>query len=262
MFNQDGYIRVYRRKLNERNKDIKNKEYFLYMKVVYRISDSHNAKIRPPYFTKKQSFSHFLRIFKNHDVYVFADNIGEDTYNFILNYVDQSKIIRTNLGNSASFLNAVDFVLNIFDDSEKVYFAEDDYIYTQDAPMVIEEGLSIADYSSGYDHPDKYINHNEGGPNPFISEGGEETRCLLTKSRHWKITNSCCMTFATTVKTVKEDRSLYSKHCGDTYPRDFNLFCDLYAKGRKLVSCIPAVSTHAEIQLMAPLIDWEKEMKN
>lgn len=232
------------------------------MKIIYRISDSHNAKIRPSYFTKEVSFSHFLRIFKDYDIYVFADNVGEHTYEFISNHVDKSKIIRTNLGNSSSFLNTVDFVINTFEDSEKIYFAEDDYIYTKDAPIIIEEGLLLADYSSGYDHPDKYINHSEGGPNPFIGEGGEATRCLLTMSRHWKITNSCCMTFATTVKKVKEDRHLYVKHCDDAFPRDFSLFCDLYLKGRKLVSCIPAVSTHAEIEWMSPLIDWEKEINN
>ena len=91
---------------------------------------------------------------------------------------------------------AVNYALKTFDLHEVVYFAEDDYIYKKNAPTIILEGLQVGDYSSGYDHPDKYINKKDGGPNPFIEDGGELTRVLLTKSSHWKLTNSCCMTFA------------------------------------------------------------------
>jgi hypothetical protein len=138
----------------------------------------------------------------------------------------------------------------MFSDKDKVYFAEDDYIYTRNAPQIIEEGLSIAEYSSGYDHPDKYINYSDGGPNPFISEGGELTS-------HWKNTNSCCMTFATTVKTLKRDYDVYMKYCSTTHPHDFEMFYEL-TKYSSLVSCIPSVSTHGENMW---LIDWEKEFE-
>jgi hypothetical protein len=39
--------------------------------------------------------------------------------------------------------------------------------------------------------------------------------------------------------------------------------CDLYKlKGRRLVSCIPAVSTHGETQYLSKFIDWEKEFNS
>jgi len=155
---------------------------------------------------------------------------------------------------------AVDYACSSFSEDEKIYFAEDDYIYTRRAPQIIEEGLSIGDYSSGYDHPDKYINHAEGGPNPFISEGGELTRVLVTENSHWKITNSCCMTFAVTIKTIKEDYDIIHKNCSGSHPYDFQMFCDLCKyKNRKVVSCIPGVSTHGETQWLSKFIDWEKE---
>jgi hypothetical protein len=153
------------------------------------------------------------------------------------------------------FLN---YVIKNFNDNDKIYFSEDDYVYKKEAPRIIEEGLLIADYSSGYDHPDKYLNHSEGGPNPLIEKGGELSRVLLTNSSHWKFTNSCCMTFATTVKTLKEDIELFENSCGGKDPGDFGLFCDLYKKNRTLASCIPSVSTHGEVEWMAKLIDWEK----
>jgi hypothetical protein len=230
------------------------------MKVLYRISDGGYNKRKPSYVTKKGVFLHFLKIFYDHDIYVFADNVTKDTFNFLQQHIDSSRIMLTSLSNAGSFLNTVDFAITNFKDNEKIYFAEDDYIYLQEAPKIIEEGLDIADYSSGYDHPDKYINHADGGPNPFIEKGGELTRVILSKSRHWKITNSCCMTFATTVKTLKEDLETFKKYCSTTHPYDFEIFRELSGKQRVLVSCIPAVSTHGETQWLSKFIDWEKEI--
>ena len=230
------------------------------MKILYRFSDGGYNKLKPEYVVKRSVLLHFLNVFEKHEIYIFADNIYDDTYEFIKKYVHPLHIIRTSLSNAKSFMNCVDYAINNFDENEKIYFAEDDYLYTKEASYVIEEGLEIADYSSGYDHPDKYINHSEGGPNPFIEHGGELSRVLLTKSKHWKFTNSCCMTFATTVKTIKEDYDIFSRHCTTDHPHDFYIFCDLNTyKSRKLVSCIPAVSTHGETMWLSKLIDWEKE---
>jgi hypothetical protein len=226
------------------------------MKIIYRISDGGYNKIKPAYVTKKGVFEHFMRVFAGYDIYVVADNVSEETYQFILTYVDASKVSRTKLSNAGSFMYSVFFAIEHFNDDDNVYFAEDDYIYTKNAGMIIEEGLSIGDY--GYDHPDKYINYEDGGPNPFIRHGGENTIVKLTAHRHWKITNSCCMTFAVNVKKLKQDVPIMQKHCGGTHPYDFEMFLDL-TKKRTIVSCIPAVSTHGEIAWLSPLIDWEHE---
>lgn len=170
-----------------------------------------------------------------------------------------SNIFRTKLSNAGSFMYSVMFAMQCFHQDEKVYFAEDDYVYTKNAPTIIEEGLDVGDYSSGYDHPDKYINTNEGGPNPFILNGGETTIVKLTKSSHWKITNSCCMTFAVKVKTLKEDLPIIQKYCSGTHTHDFQLFCELKQKNKHVVSSIPGVSTHGETKWLSPLIDWEQE---
>ena len=230
------------------------------MKVFYRISDGSHDKRKPEYLTKQKTFLHFLSVFKKYDIYVFADNVKRETYTFLCQYLPHYKIIETKLGNSKSFVYALDFALKFFPDETAVYFAEDDYIYTQSAPKIIEEGLQIGDYSSGYDHPDKYMNHCDGGPNPFIEDGGEKTVVLLTGSSHWKITNSFCMTFASTVKTLKADRHIIERHCQGPFPYDFPMYTVLRnQKNRKLVSCIPSVCTHGELLWLAKLVDWEKE---
>lgn len=234
------------------------------MKIIYRISDGGYNKIKPEYVTKKGCFLHFLETFNNYDIYVVADNVSDETYEFLSSKIEASKIFRTKLSNAGSFMFSVNFAIITFsDNNEKIYFAEDDYLYTKNAPKIIEEGLSIADYSSGYDHPDKYVNHSDGGPNPFIFNGGEETKVLITKSSHWKLTNSCCMTFATTIKTIKEDLPIYKKYCSTTHPYDFQMFTDLrLINNRKIVSSIPGVSTHGETMWLSPFINWELQITN
>jgi hypothetical protein len=233
------------------------------MKIIYRISDGGYNKIKPHYVTKRGIFLHFIKIFAGYDITIVADHISDETYDFLCSYVDSSKVYRTNLSNAGSFMYSIHHALDNFNDNEKVYFAEDDYIYTQNAPIVIEEGLDIGDYSSGYDHPDKYINHLEGGPNPYIEQGGELTRVMISKHRHWKITNSCCCTFAVKISTIKSDIEIYNKYCSGTHPHDFQLFLELKRlHNRNVVSCIPAVSTHGETQQLSPFINWEQEFIN
>jgi len=231
------------------------------MKILYRISECGNKWGKPYYVTPIKCFLHFLKVFKGHDIIIIADNVSNEMYEFLTYNIDKKCVIRTNLHNAGAFMYAVDYAIQHFNDSDMVYFAEDDYIYTKNAPLILEEGLTIADYSSGYDHPDKYINHNEGGPNPHIANGGELTRVLITSNSHWKLTNSCCMTFLTRVKTLKEDLEIYKKHCSTRHPHDYNMFQELInIKNRKLVSPLPSVSTHGEIQWLAKFIDWEKQI--
>jgi hypothetical protein len=232
------------------------------MKIIYRISDGGNIKNKPAYVTKKGVFHHFYKIFKDHDIYVVGDNISNDTYLFLCKYIDHKKIIKTSLGNAKSFIFAVGIAINLFSPEDKVYFCEDDYLYTQTASKILEEGLDISDYCTGYDHPDKYINTKEGGDNPLITEGGELTRVLITNSSHWKYTNSFCMTFATTVKILVEDIHIYEKYCQYNIPNDFYLFQELRSKGRKLVSTLPSISTHGETKYLAPFINWEQAINN
>ena len=233
------------------------------MKILYRISERGNIKNKPSYINPKMCFLHFIKVFNNSEIYVIADNVSDDFYQFLCSNINHERIMRTNLYNCGAFLFAVNYAINNFNDSDIVYFAEDDYVYTKKAPMIIEEGLYIADYSSGYDHPDKYINYNEGGPNHYISGGGELTRVLITSNSHWKYTNSCCMTFATKVKTLKDDLDIYMKYCIGNCPNDFHMFIELIEiRKRKLVSAIPSVSTHGETAWLAKFIDWEKEINN
>ena len=43
--------------------------------------------------------------------------------------------------------------------------------------------LEDQNHSEDHSHSE-YKNHSEGGPNPFIKDGGEITRVMLTKNRN------------------------------------------------------------------------------
>jgi hypothetical protein len=228
------------------------------MKVIYRISDWGNIKEKPDYVTKTGIFYHFYRTFKNYDIIVIADNINDDTYNFLLKYLNPQQIIKTQLGNSPSLLFALQLAINNFHDEDKIYFAEDDYIYTPEAPSIINEGLDISEYCSGYDHPDKYINTLEGGNNKYIINGGELSRVIISQNKHWKKTNSLTMTFAAKIKTLKKDFPIFVKYCSNNLINDFRLFFELGTKHKRtIITSIPAVSTHSETKYLSPFINWE-----
>ena len=108
------------------------------MKVLYRISDSgYKTKIKPHYVNPKSVFSHFIKVFVNCDIYVIADNVSDETYDFICNNISKERVTRTTLSNAGAFMYAVNYAIQNFKDSDIVYFAEDDYIYRKNAPSII-----------------------------------------------------------------------------------------------------------------------------
>lgn len=225
------------------------------MKILYRISDGSYKKERFQHATKKGCLENFLRHFPKEEIVMFADNVKDETYYWLNSYGFELR--RTNGGSSAAGFRIVfDEALKLADD-EVVYFVEDDYLHLDGSYTAILDGLKKVDYVTLYDHADKYIPRSQGG-NPFIEEdGGELTKVFLTKTRHWKLTNSTTMTFASKVKTLREDEPTWRKFTTGTHPHDFHAFLELRDKGRSLASPIPGLSTHCEPMWAAPLIDWE-----
>lgn len=230
------------------------------MKIVYRISDSGYKKVKPEYINNENCLRNAVATFgvDNHQWFIIADNTSDETNQMISKYIPTESIHRVSIGNGAGTFNyGLNFALTL-DDNDVVYFLENDYIHKSNSDVILLEGINAGgDYVSLYDHPDKYIPAERGG-NPFIeNDGGEVTKVYLTKSCHWKITNSTTMTFASKVKTLKEDESILRKWTtmGD-YPRDFDMFIELREKGKVLLTPIPGYSTHGETAWLSPLTEW------
>lgn len=228
------------------------------MKIIYRISDAGYSKVKPEYINNELCLKNFVKVFGNENLHIIADNCSEDTLRMVSNYVHHSAITIVSVGHGAGTFNlALDMALE-YDDETIIYFVENDYLHKQGSPRVIVEGLQLGyGYVSLYDHPDKYINKQNGG-NPFIEDGGEVTRVMLTDSCHWKLTNSTTMTFASTVGTLREDESILREFTKGSYPRDFEMFLALRENQKGLLTPIPGYSTHGETAWLTPLIDWSK----
>ena len=225
------------------------------MKIIYRISDTGYNKVKPDYINNENCLKNFVYVFDNQNIEVIADNCSKETLQMITKYIHPNKITSVSVGHGAGTFNlALDKALE-YDDETIVYFVENDYLHKPGSDKILIEGLQIGyNYVSLYDHPDKYIN----GANPFVEDGGEVTRVMLTDSCHWKLTNSTTMTFAAQVKTLKEDESILREHTSGSYPRDFEMFLVLREKQHGLITPIPGYSTHGETAWLSPLCNWEE----
>jgi hypothetical protein len=225
------------------------------MKIIYRISDAGYNKVKPDYINNEACLLNALDTFstEKHDWLVIADNVSEATKHMIEKYVLNIKYVSVGHG-AGTFNLALDEALQSADD-EIIYFLENDYLHKPGADKILEEGFGIGHhYVALYDHPDKYID----GANPFVEDGGEVTRVMLTDSCHWKLTNSTTMTFASKVSTLKEDESILREFTSGTHPNDFPMFLALREKQHGLITPIPGYSTHGETAWLTPLTDWSQ----
>ncbi len=236
------------------------------LKVLYRISDGGNPKVKLQNATKKHCLENAISMFGIENFFVFADNCGLETLNMVLEF--GLKPIEIKLGNAMSWRHLVEYAIQNFKANELVYLLEDDYLHKPNAAAALKEALQFADYATLYDHPDKYLSHYTGGPNPYIENDSEQTRVWLTKTSHWKQTNSTTMTFAAKVSTLIADKEIWWEFTSKGFPNDFGAFQKLqgignwenkiFGENRILVSSIPGLSTHGETSWLSPLTDWDK----
>ena len=227
------------------------------MKIIYRISNTGYNKIKPEYINNENCLKNAVNVFKDADWSIIADNISSKTDDMIQKYKSRNHINYVSIGDGAGTFNlALDEALRCKDD-EIIYFIENDYLHKPGSQQIIEEGIELgASFVSLYDHPDKYLPPSQGG-NPYCEGGAEDTRVYLTKSTHWKITNSTTMTFASKVSTLKKYESILRKYTSTPHPHDFEMWIELRKNGALLITPLPGYSTHGESAWLTPLINWE-----
>lgn len=233
------------------------------MRVFLRLSNNSFAK--PRIADKATCFENFLATFRHPgtEITIIADNVSDPELRGRLADLTATEFVEvehTSLGNAGSFLHAVTRACRECQDEEAVYLCEDDYLHLPDATKYLVEGLTLADYVTLYDCPDKYVNHCDGGPNPLIEHGGEVTVIRRTESTHWKYTNSTTATFAALAKTLRKDRPVWTYFCANGIcPLDFLAFRHLagHSPQRNVAVCLPGRSTHCEAPLITPYVDWD-----
>lgn len=224
--------------------------------IYYRISDFSFNKARPSYITNFNCLNNFLKRFDREFITVIADNIVDETYDSLQKM--NLNVIRTYYKNGAdSFNHALNLALKQ-DSDDYIYFVEDDYIHRKNSKDVLLEGLKTgSDYVTLYDGRDLYRSNK---PTLFLAGTSKRTKVMVSRSTHWIFALSTTMTFASQVKTLKQDERILRKYTENKYPYDFHLFLSLRAKRRTLISPIPAYSTHGHCGELSPLLNWEKEL--
>jgi|694.fasta_scaffold17329_2 hypothetical protein len=222
------------------------------MKLYYRISDNSYKKDKLIGATKEICLINFVKAF--HEIIfgpvmpplqdfippmkIIADKCEDKTIAML--HETGIPVVVTNYGNAGSLKYALDIALEECKDDEVVYFVEDDYLHLGSAPKLLEEGIKRADYVTLYDHPDKYTPQYNGG---------EYSKVIRTASSHWRYTISTCMTFATKVKTLREDYGTWAKFIDGIHPHDHQIFTELNKdKRRRLAVCIPGVACHCDLE--------------
>lgn len=241
------------------------------MKIYYRISESSNShhvdtrswQKKLPNATKKNCLLNVIDKFPNAEIYLFADSISEETWDWIQSLNINSKKI--NQGSDAKSMRVLlEYAIKERDD-EVILFQEDDYLYLDGSEHKMQEALKYSDYVTGYLHPDKFIDPSKGG-NPFTTGDNvsELTRVVTTSDHFWMLTNSTTNTFMTKAKTIKEDLDIWEWGTSDlTNTHDFAIFLKLREKGRTLLQPLPSLSTHCMFGFEAPTIglsigSWEE----
>ena len=224
--------------------------------VIYRISDSGYAKVKPAYINNENCLKNAVNIFTTDRCrwVVIADNVCDETYDMICKYVASDNIMRVSVGHGAGTFNIALNIALSFTDNPIVYFLENDYLHRPGADDVLAEGFDTgeAEYVTLYDHPDKYVKGKAWG------RDGEKSKVFASKSVKWKTTCSTTMTFAARRSTLFADRSIIRLWTRTKHPYDFYMFRMLgRVAGRTLISPLPSYSTHGETALLAPGIDWK-----
>lgn len=230
------------------------------MKIYYRISDVGYNKVKPDYITNEACLKNFTEVFKDEEIYILADNCSEETITMIRRYALPNKIEEVSVGHGAGTFNlTLDKALE-WDDDEIIYFVENDYIHLMSSPHILKEGFKLgAPYVTLYVHPDKFIPPQQGG-NPEVDEtGGYLTRIYRGETELFGMFNSTTMTFASTVKHLKDDEEILRKWTNDKHPNDFQMFLELRSKGKPLMCPLNTYSTHGETAWLAPLYKTKQE---
>lgn len=252
------------------------------LEIYYRLSPVSNDASRPEWFSKGLCFRSCVRSWLK-----FCEDFGESQFTLGIdgdedqkNLPWMAKIIETaqqhginiidlNLrSNNLSYRAVYDMAINSGNDTT-ILFAEDDYLWRVNALSEIFSAFSFlpADYLTPYDHPVRYDdNYFDGVDLPHWNNS-----IYCTGTWHFRSQESTCMTFASKVKTLQEDKETHLRFTSPDRkkPIDRELFRCLQHLGsyineispqRLLLGPIPSLATHVHLPFLAPVVDWYQEV--
>jgi hypothetical protein len=192
------------------------------------------------------------------------------------------------VGNRATFAKQIEILLEQ-EDSELVYFAEDDYLYLPNQFPRMAEFLRAhkdVDFVSPYDHLDCYTFEIHRHPKWIRVHAGH----------HWRTAASTCLTFLTRKQTLRRKERIFRSYCRRNHDCSLwlsltkhslfgpfqvlrfayqqPLFAKIIAKawlygwsqivfGKRMTLWVPVpgIATHLNSHALSPTIDWITLMK-
>ena len=231
------------------------------IKVFYRLSnlEAFIPKNKIPNATKNRCLENCIKEFGKKNITIIGDRLNNET----LEYVKSLKIkfvLVDNGSGAATFRDALNLAIKKNKNTDFVYLLEDDFLHLPGSSKLLKEGIQeFGTYVTLYDHPDKYINANKQYGNPQINMNSEVTRLFKTESVHWKLTNSTVMSFATTVRRLKDDYELLIKYSSNNMTDSYGFFTELIqTKKLSPISSVPGYSTHCVKGWLSPFINWDE----
>lgn len=235
----------------------------------------------------KESLGH-LRV----KLWALLDGCPDEYADIFRKYFDDKDLVLRPLpgiGNQATFGKQIDILLEQ-EESELVYFAEDDYFYLpKQFPYMVDFLRDHEDvhFVTPYDHPDCYRLEIHRHPKWLRIYGG----------RHWRTAASTCLTFLTRRELLRQKKAVFSSYRWRNY--DCSLWLSLtkkslfnpmqflrlarrekhftkviakawlygwsqiiFGKRTKLWVPIPGIATHLDARGLSPTIDWIAIMKH
>jgi hypothetical protein len=224
-------------------------------------------------------------------IWVLLDSCPDNYADLFRKYFDSRDLVLISLrraGNQATFGQQVEVLLGQ-EDSDLVYFAEDDYVYLPNQfPRMIEFLWAHEDvhFISPYDHLDCYTLDIHNRPKWLRVYAGH----------HWRTAASTCLTFLTRKQTLQQKEGVFRSYCRRNHdcslwlsltkhcifdPVRFSrfalrepLFAKIVAKAwlygwpqiffgkrMKLWVPVPGIATHLDSHALSPTIDWIGLMK-
>ena len=238
-----------------------------------------------------------LRSFKNSvadmrvKVWVLLDGCPPEYQEIFRRYFDDQDLVLLPLdhvGNRAAFGKQIDILLEQ-EDSDLIYFAEDDYFYRRNQFRRMADFLkanSDVHFVTPYDHPDCYRLE--------IHRRRKWIRAF--EGQHWRTAASTCLTFMARKQTLRQKEAAFRSYCRRNddcslwlsltktsifdpiqsvrfalrEPRFAKLIGKSWLHGWKQILFgdraslwvpVPGIATHLDINALSPGIDWATLME-
>ncbi len=262
--------------------------------VAYRVYPG-IAKIPPVYPTDKLKLTEIC--FKSFvsavvgirtKIYVLLDGCPDEYEKVFLDNFDNNDLVIIKLdkaGNKATFKKQIE-ILSCQNDSDIVYFAEDDYFYIKNIKNIVELlKNNKADFATPYEHPSSYSDDNV-----------VRNRIIIYNNQRYISVQHACLTFMTTKRNLLNSKKfllIFSNWFGSDfvvwgcmtlgwgYFKYFKLFFNyknynlsnlkvfgslfifswynfILNRKKRLFMPVETFATHMESNFLSPGIDWGK----